>query len=63
MQWTGKCIGHGNIFYFKIFVYSLCSFMLFGIILGVLYSVDVKFDDQWMRNELVKYMPPQGMSW
>eukprot|EP01038_Epipyxis_sp_PR26KG_P011251 gene11251-15096_t len=34
--WTGKCIGVGNISYFKIFVWSLSWLLIYGIILLVL---------------------------
>lgn len=53
--WTGKCIGHGNIFFFKVFVYSLCSFIIFVLILGILYSADVKFDETWIQQEFMRF--------
>lgn len=47
--WTGKCIGHGNIFYFKLFVYSLCTFMIYVLVLGILYSAEVKLNGKWWQ--------------
>mmetsp|Transcript_15502 Transcript_15502/g.14852 ORF Transcript_15502/g.14852 Transcript_15502/m.14852 type:complete len:298 (+) Transcript_15502:209-1102(+) len=34
--WTGKCVGHGNILYFKIFVISLSWLIIFDFVLIIL---------------------------
>ena len=43
-------------------MYSLCTFILFVLLLGILYSADVKLDEQWMQEEWVKYTSPKA-SW
>ena len=41
MQWTGKCIGDGNITYFKIFIVSLSWLLIYEIVLGILDAASV----------------------
>jgi len=40
--WTGKCIGHGNIFFFKVFVISLSWLIILEIVLAILDAVGVQ---------------------
>lgn len=40
--WTGKCVGHGNIFFFKVFVLALAWLIILIIVLGILEGVGVK---------------------
>ena len=35
-QWTGKCVGFGNMFYFKVFVISLSWLIIFDLVLIIL---------------------------
>jgi hypothetical protein len=37
--WTGKCIGKGNRFFFKVFVLSLPVLMMTYVALGISYTV------------------------
>ena len=40
--WTGKCVGHGNIFYFKFFVIALCWYIIYVLLLGILDAVHLE---------------------
>lgn len=40
--WTGKCIGHGNIFFFKVFVISLSWLIILDIVLAILDAAGIQ---------------------
>jgi len=40
--WTGKCVGGGNLVWFKVFVISLSWLIIFYVVLAILDAVDVE---------------------
>lgn len=42
-QWTGKCVGAGNVLYFKIFVIALSWLVLLSVALAVLDAFEIGF--------------------
>lgn len=40
--WTGKCIGNGNIFFFKVFIFTLSWLIILDIVLAILDAVGVE---------------------